>query len=532
MPRRALPVLLVLAAAVLPYVPALDDYFVQDDFGVIVALADKPLSYFPWWFTNTWMQGVWGYTPDEIRPFPALSYQIAALWGAASPVANHAINVALHAVNAWLVLALARTAMGLAAGPATFAALVFALLPMQTESVAWVTGRVDSMPACFYLACVLCYVRWRASGSRAMFAWSITFCFAALFTKQNAVTLCVALPLYDLVVLRLPARPAWRSIRPYVPFVLLTAGYLALRYALFGEVAREGMLNAERVGLFLGDLSTHFRRMVYGEPGLRMSLVRAVGYLLTGLAAVTAVSAWRGDGSVSRLARPAAYFVVIWTALAMAPTLVAGYASPRHAYLASSGWALLLGVALEACWHVRPAPLVRRLAVALAAVVIVAYAWLLVKDVDRWGRRAALSRQAQADIVRETAQVPRGTLIVAGAPRTSWDFSLPHALGPPFTSEDLTARVSVISHSSLHCCPAHVWEPYTRERLRTWAADPSRPPVIAFHWDEATGTASRASDADDPFLRNMALWLLDTPGVADLDRRILEITDRFATVRR
>ena len=34
------------------------------------------------------MEDIWGYTPDEIRPFPALSYQIAAVFGAASPTAE------------------------------------------------------------------------------------------------------------------------------------------------------------------------------------------------------------------------------------------------------------------------------------------------------------------------------------------------------------------------------------------------------------------------------------------------------------
>ena len=38
-------------------------------------------------------------------------------------------------------------------------ALVFVLLPIQAESVAWVTGRVDSLPACFYFASFLLYVR-------------------------------------------------------------------------------------------------------------------------------------------------------------------------------------------------------------------------------------------------------------------------------------------------------------------------------------------------------------------------------------
>ena len=111
--RPAVARALVCLAAVLPYLPALNDYFVQDDFGVVWLLSAKPWSAFPGWFTTTWMDDIWGYTPDEIRPFPAVTYQIAAVWGPGSPVPNHAINVALHAVNGLLVLAMARTAAGL-----------------------------------------------------------------------------------------------------------------------------------------------------------------------------------------------------------------------------------------------------------------------------------------------------------------------------------------------------------------------------------------------------------------------------------
>ena len=58
------------------------NYFVQDDFGVVALLSQKPASYFPRWFVSTWMDDIWGFTPDEIRPFPAVTYQLAALWGA------------------------------------------------------------------------------------------------------------------------------------------------------------------------------------------------------------------------------------------------------------------------------------------------------------------------------------------------------------------------------------------------------------------------------------------------------------------
>lgn len=531
MTQRRLAVLLIALAAVVPYLPTIDDYFVQDDFGVVGLLSSKPPGYFPRWFISNWMDDIWGYTPDEIRPFPAVSYQIAAWWGAGSPVANHVINIGFHAVNSALVFGVAETAAGLSPGPAAFAAVVFAVLPMQTESVAWVTGRVDSMPACFYLASFLLYARWRARPRPAVYRWSVAVYFVALFTKQNAVTLPAALVLYDALVAKHPVRPSWSWFRPYVPFAVLTLGYLALRYALFGEVAREGMLTAARFDVFLEELSVHLRRMVIGEAGLRMAGLTVATRVGAGAIAVGAIALLVERGRALAILRPAVYFLVVWIGLAVAPTLVAGYASPRHMYLASAGWAVALGGALAVLWHARPHPLMRGLGVVCAGALLAIYGSQLWQEVQRWRVRSEISRLAVADVEREALASPRGTLLIVDAPQRSWNFALPHALRPPFTREDVTQRVRVISHSSIHCCPANVWEPYTRDAMSAWHLDPARPPVVALRWDPDTGLVYRMSDRDDPFLRTLVEMLRNTPDVTSLDRLILDIS-RKAVIQR
>ena len=528
--QRRLVVLLIVLAAVVPYLPALDDYFVQDDFGVVALLSAKPAGYFPRWFVSNWMDDIWGYTPDEIRPFPAVTYQAAAWWGAASPVANHVMNIGFHAINAMLVFGIAETAAGLSLGPAAFAALVFSVLPMQTESVAWVTGRVDSMPACFYLASFLLYARWRARPRTAVYIWSVVVYFVALFSKQNAVTLPAAIVLYDALVVRRPVRASWSWLRPYLPFAVLTVGYLGLRYVLFGEVARESMLTAGRFDAFLQDLSVHLRRMVIGEAGLRIAGLTVAARVATGTAAICAIALLLGERGRT-LIRPAAYFFVIWIGLAVAPTLVAGYASPRHMYLASAGWALALGGGLGVLFCARPELLMKGIGLLGSAALLVVYVSHLRQDVQLWGVRSDVSRRAVADVEREALAAPQGTLIIVDAPPRSWNFALPHALRPPFTGEDLTRRVKVISHSSIHCCPAHVWEPYTRDALRAWSADAAQPPVIALRWDPDTGTLYRLSDQQDPFLRSVVAMLRSTRDVASLDRVLLDISRELVVQR-
>ena len=195
--RRA--AVVVALAATLPYLPTLDNYFVQDDFGVVALLASKPATYFPRWFVTTWMEDIWGYTPDEIRPFPARQLPDRRARSAPprrSPTTS-STSRSTPSTRCWC--SPWRSGRRVSAWPRRrWPRLVFALLPMQTESVAWITGRVDSMPACFFLASFLLYVRWRSEQRRRDYAWSVAWCAVALLSKQNTVVLAPVLMAFDL----------------------------------------------------------------------------------------------------------------------------------------------------------------------------------------------------------------------------------------------------------------------------------------------------------------------------------------------
>src|SRR6185436_10776685 len=177
------------------------------------------------------------------------------------------INIALHAVNGLLVMWIAESAAGLSLVPASAAGVIFVLLPIQAESVAWITGRVDSLPTMFYFASFLLYVRSARDFSRSWhqpaYLCSVILFFAALFSKQNTITMVPALVLFDWVVSRRRIEVTWAWLRPYVPYIVLTLGFLALRYVVFHEVARERLLSAQRVHEFLSDSSRHLVRLVF-----------------------------------------------------------------------------------------------------------------------------------------------------------------------------------------------------------------------------------------------------------------------------
>jgi hypothetical protein len=502
----------VCAAAILPYVSTLDDYFVRDDFGVVQLLAQKPASYFPRWFYTSWMDRIWGFTPDEVRPFPALSYQLTALGGAASPVLHHAANILLHAANGLLVMAIARTALSMRTTVAAFAGVLFALMPVHTESVAWITGRVDSMPAFFYLASFLAYARWRQSGSRHAwpYAASVLLFFAALFTKQNTITMIATLGAYDVLVLRRAPWPVVRFVLPYVPFALMTAGYLALRYILFGQVAREGSFDAQGLALFGELFERHFTHVVTGHP-CSSPLVLAI---VLGAAVAAIVPSARGRASVFL------YYGPVWWLIGIAPVAVAGYSSPRHVYLAAVGWALVLAMVLE-YWLAAP-PRVRRAAIAVALAVLAVHGVQLRQSVREWSTIADVSAQAVRDVRAAALAAPDGSLLVVGAPTRSWEWALPFAVQPPFTRTDLGDRVTIVSPRALSCCRQQ-WFDDTRAALQRWSTGPNRDVVVALRWDPESGALDRTSNVDNPELPIVLRSFVAMPRAEDLDENLQRV---------
>jgi tetratricopeptide (TPR) repeat protein len=125
----------------------------------------------------------------------ALDYQV---WGD-NLKGYHVTNVLLHLLNVLLVLTLGR--MLLAPGPwALGAAFVWAVHPVHTECVTYLSGRRDVLSAFFYLWGFYLYLRWRCGiGS----GWNLPGCLAAYvagcFSKELAVTLPGVIVGYEVV---------------------------------------------------------------------------------------------------------------------------------------------------------------------------------------------------------------------------------------------------------------------------------------------------------------------------------------------
>jgi hypothetical protein len=340
-----------------------------------------------------------------------------------------------------------------------------------------------------------------------------------------------ALVLFDWIVGRRRIEMTWTWLRPYLPYVVLTIAFLALRYVVFHEVARESLLSAQRVHDFLSDSSRHLVRLVFGGPGIRHWSSRDTMWVALG-AALVVIIGWRLTRAAARdLWRTAIYFGVIWIVLGILPILMSGYYSPRHVYLASLGWAVTVGIGLDIIWRAQPASILRPIGIAAVGALVIAYAVQLRGIIRDWSGYAAISRAASKQIEREAEIDPEGTLVIAGVPRSSWAFAVPHSVRAPFIPNGVAKRLLIITDSYDHCCDAPQWDRYTRDALQRWNDEARRPAVVALYWDARSGRLSRISDRDDPQLRTLASLLIETRDRASLDSQIQGLLRNYVALR-
>jgi Flp pilus assembly protein TadD len=216
--RRWLPVTLLLALTALAYAPALRAGFVWDDDASVTGnrFITGPDGLRQLWFTT--------HAPDY-WPVTSSAFWIEwRLWGL-HPFGYHLVNLGLHGgavILLWTVLRRLRLP------GATLAALLFALHPVNVESVAWITQLKNLLALLFFLGSVYCFLRTdlaagRAPRGRRAAAWygaSLLAAVLALLSKGSVAPL----PFVLLGLIAWHRRVHLRDLWLLTPFFLASAG--------------------------------------------------------------------------------------------------------------------------------------------------------------------------------------------------------------------------------------------------------------------------------------------------------------------
>jgi len=138
----------------------------------------------------------------------------------------HATNLLIHLLAALTLFGIVRRTLRWGALPALVAALLWALHPLQTESVAYVIQRAESLMGLLYLLTIYGFIRYvgrsPASGEavpdlppghRGWAVLSVLACLLGMATKEVMVTAPIAVLLYDRTFVAGSFREAWRRRR-------------------------------------------------------------------------------------------------------------------------------------------------------------------------------------------------------------------------------------------------------------------------------------------------------------------------------
>ena len=201
-------ILLVLATAA-PYFAVTGYSFCDFDDSVYVTANTHVQSGLTWetvkWAFSTYDAANW-------HPVTWLSHALDYQFFQLDPTGHHAVNLALHVINVLLLFWVLLAATGFVGRSAMVAAL-FALHPINVESVAWVAERKNLLSMLFFLLALAAYRSYAQKPGILRYSVCALLFLLGLMSKPQVITLPFVLLLWDYWPLR---RAALRS-SPFAP---------------------------------------------------------------------------------------------------------------------------------------------------------------------------------------------------------------------------------------------------------------------------------------------------------------------------
>ena len=387
---RALLIGALVACATLPYFNILFNGFVYDD---DTQLVKNPYVRSFQYLKEIFTTNVWSFrsahdVTNYYRPIMTLGFLVCYKLFGLRPYGFHLVNLLLHVLIVCLVFVLAKRVTGDRVW-AFVAGALFALHPVHTESIDWISGVTDLELTFFYLITFGLFLAVARPGGRrsepTLAAMVVAFTFA-LLSKEQAVTLPALATVYEYFYREDRFETSTRQkLARYGLLWLVAVAYVLCRIHFFGALApaknlpeltpQQIVLSAVAlVGQYVGKLLWPVRLCIFWI--FRPSTSPFDPHVLAGLLALLALGAlflvcWRSRERSVRFAS----FAILWLFATLAPVLNAHWVgenvfTERYLYLPSVGVAWLVGFGASKWWsRTAPHPAQRR-ALVLAGLTV------------------------------------------------------------------------------------------------------------------------------------------------------------------
>jgi tetratricopeptide (TPR) repeat protein len=219
---------------ILTYWHALRGGFIWDD---DAHLTENPCIVGPLGFSGIWTTPAAVYYPLVLTTF----WIEHAIWGLV-PMPYHLVSVLVQAgcaVLLWHVL------MALRVRGAWLGAALWALHPVQAESVAWITELKNTQSGFFYLMAILFFIKWRSPNPGAKrpntyYAMALVCAVMAMLSKASTLVLPAVM---GLCAWRVEGRWRWRNLLALAPIFFISA--LGSAWTIWEQQHHSGALGPE-----------------------------------------------------------------------------------------------------------------------------------------------------------------------------------------------------------------------------------------------------------------------------------------------
>ncbi len=174
-----------------------DNVYVTDNPEVALGVTESNLV----WSVTAFVNGNW-------HPVTLVSHMLDVQLFGLNPAGHHGMNLALHVLNVLLLFWLL-TGTTLQPWPSAVVAALFAVHPLNVQTVAWISERKSLLSTGFWLAALLVHVGYRRRLQVTKYLTVVALAAFALAAKPMAVTLPLTLVLFD--VWPLAVRPKGRG---------------------------------------------------------------------------------------------------------------------------------------------------------------------------------------------------------------------------------------------------------------------------------------------------------------------------------
>ena len=183
-----------------------------------------------------------GQIPTTARQLVNLSFAVNYYFGGLDPFGYHAFNILLHAVSTLLLALIVYRTLRLeyfagrfdrAAGwLAVASALLWALHPLNTETVSYVTQRTEGLMGVCYLAAIYASQRyWAATRTLARASWvgvAVLACLTGSLSKEMIASVPATVLLYEWTFISGSIKKIFRNSWPLYVAIVLALSPLAI----------------------------------------------------------------------------------------------------------------------------------------------------------------------------------------------------------------------------------------------------------------------------------------------------------------